>query len=210
MLMTVVYMSFFPLLLRAWESADHLSIDRSLRHGFRLMTVAGLPAAACGMLFAPNLAYMLMGESFREAGEQLIPWVIAAALLSAFKVFYADLHFILAGKVLGLVPQSVAMLIVSAAAQFAVIPHMGLKGAVAVMVIVQALGLVVSCVRVRREFPLPLDIRVLCLSALVCLVFAALAWPWRNVVGIGAGLVQACLLGVMFACAHAVTRRVSV
>jgi O-antigen/teichoic acid export membrane protein len=210
MLMTVVYMSFFPLLLRAWESADDLSIKSRFQQGFRLLTVVGLPAATCGMLFAPNLAYLLMGEPFRETGEQLVPWVIAAALLSAFKVFYADLHFILAGKVLGLVPQSVAMLSVSVAAQFAVIPSMGLKGAVTVMVIVQALGLVMSCVRVRREFPLPIDIRVLCFSALVCVVFAALFWPWRNMVGIGAGFAQTCLLGLMFACAHVVTRRVTV
>jgi len=210
MLMTVVYMSFFPLLLRAWESADAPSIESRFRQGFRLLTVVGLPAATCGMLFAPNLAYLLMGEPFRETGAQLIPWVIAAALIYAFKVFYADLHFILAGKVLSLVPQSIALLIVSVAAQFAVIPHVGLKGAVTVTVIVQALGLVISYVRVRREFPLPIDIRVLCLSVLVCFMFAALSWPWRNVVGIGAGFAQACLLGVMFACAKALTRRVSV
>lgn len=210
MLMTVVYMSFFPLLIQAWESADASSIESRLRGGFRLLTVVGLPASVCSMLFAPNLAHFLMGESFRETGAQLIPWVIAAALLSAFKLFYADLHFILAGRVVRLIPQSALMLIVSVTTQFVVIPHMGLQGAVAVMLFVQALGLVLSFIRVKRRFPLPIDFRVLCLTALVCLVCAAFGWPWRDVVGVGAGFAQACLLGLMCACAHFLTRRFAV
>lgn len=209
MLMTVVHMTFFPLLIRAWESANYLEIDSRFRMGFRLLVVIGVPSATCCIIFSSNLAYMLMGEQFREAAEPLIPWVVVASLLSAFKLFYADLYFILTGKVFSLIPLSVIMLILSVIGNFLAIPLLGLTGAVLVMVGIQVLGLSVSLSRVKHRFSLPIDWRVIGLTVSVCVTASIIAWPLRLQLGFIVGIIQGLLLVLMCGCSYWLARRFS-
>jgi O-antigen/teichoic acid export membrane protein len=199
MLMTVIHMSFYPLLLRAWESGDALAIDQHFRRGFRMMSAVGIPAATCCALFSSNAAHFLMGESFRVAAVGLIPWVTAASLLSAFRLFYADLYFILTGRVLSLIPQSALLLIVAACAQVFVAPRWGLTGVGVVMVLVQILGLAISWVRTRRHFALPIEWKSLAASVSICLLFGLISWPIRTGVGIIPAMGQFAVFSAMCA-----------
>lgn len=207
MMMIVVHMTFFPLLIKAWESGGPADINLRFRTGFRLLVIIGLPSATCCMLFSANLAHLLMGEQFRATAQPLVCWVVTASLLSAFKLYYADLYFILEGKVLSLIPLSAAMLVISVTTNVFVLPSLGLEGAAMVMAGIQAFGLTVSWVRARRRFPVPFDWRIIGMTVALCIAASLIASPLRMHVGLISGLLQALFWALICACAHWLTKR---
>jgi hypothetical protein len=58
------------------------------------------------------------------------------------------------------------------------------------MVLVQAVGLLISFSMARRIFPLPIDFKTMFGSAVLCLAIGALAWPFREITGYFAALCQ--------------------
>jgi O-antigen/teichoic acid export membrane protein len=190
MLMSVVYMSFYPALVRTWEASDQPRILKEFENGFRLLICIGLLSATFAAIFAPNLAYFMVGEQFRSEVQVLIPWVVMATLISCMKSFYTDTVFILKGKSAQLIPQTVFLLLLTIILQTAVVPEFGLSGAVLVMVLVQAVGLLISFGMARRVFPLPIDFKTVFGSGALCLAVGALAWPFREATGSFAALCQ--------------------
>jgi len=190
MLMSVVYMSFYPALVRTWEASDQPRILKEFENGFRLLICIGLLSATFAAIFAPNLAYFMVGEQFRSEVQVLIPWVVMATLISCMKSFYTDSVFILKGKSAQLIPQTVFLLLLTIILQTAVVPEFGLSGAVLVMVLVQAVGLLISFGMARRVFPLPIDFKTVFGSGALCLAAGALAWPFREATGSFAALCQ--------------------
>jgi O-antigen/teichoic acid export membrane protein len=190
MLMSVVYMSFYPALVRIWEASDQPRILKAFENGFRLLACIGLLSATFAAIFAPNLAYFMVGEQFRSEVQSLIPWVVAATLISCMKSFYTDTVFILKGKSAQLIPQTVFLLLLTIILQTVVVPEFGLSGAVLVMVLVQAVGLLISFSMARRIFPLPIDFKTMFGSAALCLAVGVFAWPFREVTGYFAALCQ--------------------
>jgi len=190
MLMSVVHMSFYPALVRTWEASNQMQILRAFENGFRLLVCIGLLSATFAAIFAPNLAYFLVGEGFRSEVQVLIPWIVAATLISCMKSFYTDTVFILKGKSAQLIPQTALLLLLTIILQTIVVPEFGLSGAVLVMVLVQSVGLLISFSMARRIFPLPIDFKTVFGSAAFCLAVVVLAWPFREVTGFFAALCQ--------------------
>jgi O-antigen/teichoic acid export membrane protein len=190
MLMSVVHMSFYPLLVREWESVDQHRILKAFEKGFRLLVLFGLISATFAAVFSSNLAFFMVGDQFRTEVQALIPWVVAATLISCLKAFYTDTVFILNGRATWLVPQTLLLLVVTFLLQSVVVPKFGLIGAAVVTVVVQSIGLCISFWLARRLFPLPIDLKIAAAMGLVCLSVIIISWPFRNSTGLTPALIQ--------------------
>jgi O-antigen/teichoic acid export membrane protein len=190
MLMSVVHMSFYPLLVREWESVDQHRILKVFEKGFRLLVLFGLISATFAAVFSSNLAFFMVGGQFRTEVQALIPWVVAATLISCLKAFYTDTVFILNGRAKWLVPQTLLLLVVTFLLQSVVVPKFGLSGAAVVTVVVQSIGLCISFWLARRLFPLPIDLKITAAMGLVCLSVIIISWPFRNATGLTPALFQ--------------------
>jgi O-antigen/teichoic acid export membrane protein len=180
LLMMVVNLASYPLVIRALETEGQEAARNRLREGGLLLLAIAVPAATGLVICAPNIAQVLLGPDFREAGAAVLPWIALAALVGGIRGYYFDLAFQLGRYTLGLVWIAAAAASINLALNLWWIPILGLMGAVYATVIANAIALGLSWRLGRRVFPLPRfpaeTVKVIIASA----IMASVLWPTRG------------------------------
>lgn len=182
-LMTVINLAGYPLVMRAFEREGEASARFQLQQNAVLLLAAGLPVLVGAVILAPNLAGVVLGPLFREAGAQLLPWIAVAAFLGGLMLYYSNLAFQLGRNTMG---QLIVMLVAACAnvcLNMLLIPHFGLLGAAWATITAYAFGFGLGWWLGRRVFPLP-GLPADAAKPLVAAALMALAlWPCRTWAG---------------------------
>ena len=142
--------------MAALEFGGRPALERTARDQISLMVLLTLPAAVGLALVAQPLADVLVGEDLRDGAAAITPWIALSGLMAGLTTYYFHMAFTL-GKATRLL---LAAMAVPAAANIilnlALIPIMGLMGAVAATAISYGLGLLASALIGRRVMALPI------------------------------------------------------
>jgi O-antigen/teichoic acid export membrane protein len=183
LLMMVVNLATYPLIVRSLETeGQEAASDRLQQSGVLLLAVA-VPAATGLTVCAPNIAGVVLGAPFREAGAAVVPWIALTAFLAGLKGFYFDLAFQLGRYTLGQVWITLVAAAVNLALNLWWIPVLGLMGAVYASVVAYTVALCLSWRLGRRAFAVPSfpaeAVKILVAAA----IMAFLLWPLRGYQG---------------------------
>jgi O-antigen/teichoic acid export membrane protein len=92
-LMTVVNMAAYPLAVKAFEEGGREAAYEQMSENGTLLLAIGLPSTAGLVMLSSEFGTLFLGEEFREAGIQLLPWIAGGALLSGIRAYHYDLAF---------------------------------------------------------------------------------------------------------------------
>jgi len=153
--MTMVNLAAYPIILRTLERDGIQKAREQLRKNAILLLGVGLPVMAGFVVLAQDIAELLLGQEFKAAGTELMPWLAIAAFMAGMRAYYFDLPFYL-GK------STRTQLVVMATAatlnvflNYRLIPDFGYMGAVYASVGAHFVALVLSALLGRRAFVLP-------------------------------------------------------
>lgn len=167
-----------PHLVRVLE---HDGLQRCLSelksYGATLLLVT-MPAAVGLGLTAEPMSYLL-GEPVREAGAQIIPWIVGAGVANGMISYYVQRAFMLGGKTILLPVAMIAPMALNLGLNIWLLPIYGIMGAVYATVISYAFGLIFAIWVARKYFPLPLPFKAFGKISLACaaMIAAVLALP---------------------------------
>jgi O-antigen/teichoic acid export membrane protein len=153
-------------------------------------------------VLAPNIAEVLIGESFRGAAVTVIPIITLGAFLSGIKAFYFDLSFHLGQSTIGQVWVSLIATLVNILLNLLFIPKFGLPGAAFATVLAYIVGLFLSIVWGRKIFPLPVPTKTLFKIVVATAGMAVALVPLRSHMGGGAlafQILAGCVIFVILA-----------
>jgi O-antigen/teichoic acid export membrane protein len=196
MLMLVINLAAYPLVIRALEERGLDAAKRQLEQYAGLLFAIALPAVAGLSILAPNIALVVLGEQYREAGGVLIPWISWAAMLFGMKIYYFDLSFQLGKNTWGQTSIAAVAAFVNIGFNFMLIPSLGGMGAAYSTIIAYAVACGLSWLVGRRVFNMPLPtrmgVKIMAATAfmIICLI------PIRNVTGLW-GLLGQVTLGAL-------------
>lgn len=185
-LMMIVNLAAYPIVVRALEKEGKDVARRLLERQGRILLAVALPASAGFMLLAGNIATVMLGQEFRAAATDILPWIAAAALLGGLKSYYFDLAFQLGHHTKGQVGVVMVAGVVNIVLNLLLIPKHGLHGAAWATLVAYAVGLILSIQQGRRHFHMtcvPHDTWRIMLAT--GLMIAAL-WPLRDSLGFAA------------------------
>lgn len=144
-----------PLLVRTLETSGRAECIEQLKHYGATLLLVTMPAAV-GLGLVAQPASVLLGEPVRDAGAQIIPWIVGAGVVNGMISYYVQRAFMLGGKTKMLPITMVAPMVLNLGLNIYLLPKYGLMGAVYATLISYAFGLVLSVIVARRYFPLPL------------------------------------------------------
>ena len=162
-----------PLMMAAYEARGPQAAADEGRGLVRTLLLFGMPAAAGLALVADPLSRAMIGEDLREAARPIIPWIACAGLLNGLLIHYASEAFQLARRtalraMLMIVPAALNILL-----NLALLPMLGLMGAVYATVISYGAGVVLLGLVGHRLVPLAWPVGDAGRIALACLAM----WP---------------------------------
>lgn len=180
LLMMVVNLAAYPLVVRSLETEGQEAARDQLRQSGLLLLAVAVPAATGLAVCAPNIAGVVLGADFRDAGAAVVPWIALAALAAGIKAYYFDLGFLLGRYTLGLVWVALAAAGINLALNLWWIPALGLMGAVYATVVAYLVALGLSWRLGRRAFPVPPFPAESVKIILAAAIMASLLWPTRG------------------------------
>ncbi len=155
MLMSIVNLAAYPMVMRALDSEGVAAARCQLDKMLLLLVATALPVAVGMVLCRGNVAYVLLGEPYRDSATMLIPFISLASFLLGIKVFYLNLSFQLSKKTY-LEPRIMLWAaLVNLLLNLWWIPLYGLAGAASATVVAYFLGACLSWRLGRRVFQLP-------------------------------------------------------
>lgn len=165
-----------PLMMAAYERGGPAAAGEEARGLFNVLLLVAAPAAAGLALVAQPLAEAMIGEALREQAARIIPWIAFAGLANGLIIHYASEAFVLARRtglnaLLMLVPAGLNI-----ALNLALLPTIGLMGAVYATLISYAAGLALLAFAGRRLVPLPFPPMQIAKIALACGAMAPAVW----------------------------------
>lgn len=128
-LLVAVNLAAYPLAIQAMEKHGEVAAqDQIRRNGELLFALAGSVVVTL-FVFAKPIAAILVGDSFSEATQQLLPIVALAAAIAGLKAYHLDVAFHLSKNPQGLVISMFAGAIINVTLNIIWIPIMGFVGA---------------------------------------------------------------------------------
>lgn len=207
-LMMMVNLAAYPIVVNALENGGAQAARTQLRKNIFMLLGVGLPMTCLFILLAAPIASVFLGEGFREAAVEIMPWVALGALLSGARAYYFDLAFYLGRRTGAQVVIMVVAALVNVVLNFLLIPRYGLTGAAYASVVAHGAGLLLSMLIGRRIFSLPLpfaDFIKLGIAVALMSIYIYLLPPAAGLSGVvwvaaSAGLVYAACLLASNAC----------
>jgi len=157
MLMMIINLAAYPLVVAALEQSGAEAARIQLVRNLWLLLAAGVPATLGMALFAPQIASVVLGKSFREAGLTVIPWIAAATLLAGVRSYYFDLAFQLGKQTTGQLWVVGSSAVVNFVFNVVLIPRAGILGAAWATIAAYAVALLLSVLLGRRVFTVPMS-----------------------------------------------------
>lgn len=173
-----------PLVLRALEDGAQDVARRHLKRNVDMLLWIALPAAVGFAMLHREIANLLLGQDYRAAASELIPYVALSALLTGLRTYYFDQATQLARNTKLQIWVSAVTCVASLALMFTLIPILQLQGAAIAAVGAQIIALIASILIGSRVFPMPFPIgRIMRSVAAVSGMAAAIAliqWCWSG------------------------------
>ena len=160
-----------PMLVRTLETAGEAECIEQLKHYGATLLLVTMPAAV-GLGLVAQPASIMLGEPVREAGAQIIPWIVGAGVVNGMISYYIQRAFMLGGKTKMLPITMIAPMVLNLGLNILLLPKFGLMGAVYATVISYGFGLVLAFIVARRYFPLPVPIEAFLKTSFACAVMA--------------------------------------
>ena len=162
-----------PMLVRSLETEGLDKCLKSMKeYGATLLLVTMPAAVGLGLVAEP--ASVLLGEPVREAGAQIIPWIVGAGVVNGMISYYIQRAFMLGGKTHALPITMIAPMVLNIGLNIILLPKFGLMGAVYATIISYAIGLLLAFIVARRYFPLPLPWEAFLKCGFACLVMSGI------------------------------------
>jgi O-antigen/teichoic acid export membrane protein len=167
-----------PASVAALEHGGLDALKITARQQASLMIGLTLPAAVGLALVAHPLADVMIGPGLRDGAAQVTPWIAASAFLSGITVYYFHTAFTLARKTHLLMVAMAFPAVANLVLNLALVPRMGLAGALWATLVSYALGALASYGLGRSVLALPI--------------------PWSNLVkaSLATGAMAAAVLAV--------------
>ena len=154
-LMTMINLAAYPLILRTLESAGPAAARAQLRKNGILLLGIGMPVTTGIVVLAPEIGTVFLGDEFRAAGIELIPWFAIATLVASLRAYYFDLAFFLGKRTQTHMMMMGASAILNVALNFQLIPTYGLLGAAYSSIFVYVFAIVLSAIIGGKVFRMP-------------------------------------------------------
>jgi len=199
LLMLVVNLAAYPLLIQVHEAEGADAARRQIALNLAALLGVGLPATLFFLLFADNLAAVLLAPSFAGPAAAIMPPIALATLINALKAYYFDLVYQLGQRTI----IQLRVVLIAAGVNIVLnlwwIPPFGLEGAAYASLAGQLLALTLSWLWGRHIFALPALSRDAAKVVLATVLLVPLLWPLRELTGPLALLGQMAALGLLFA-----------
>jgi O-antigen/teichoic acid export membrane protein len=173
-------MAAAPLTIAALEHGSLENARTMARKAFGFMALLTFPAATGLALVAAPLAAVMTGPAFRDQAASIIPWIALAGLMNGVMTYYLHEAFTLSKRT-GMMAAVMAFpAVLNILLNMALLPRLGLQGAVIATVIAYFAGMVLSAIIGLRYFPLPLPWSAAAKTLGACAVMAAgvMVVPW--------------------------------
>ena len=168
-----IAMAMTPLAVTAFENEGEVaSVDVMRGFGAALAWLA-LPGAVGLMLVAEPLGGFVLGEGIREGAVGVMPWIAGAAVLNGSLTYYVQRAFMLSGRTGDFAWILIGPVIMNIGLNIALVPSLGLFGAVLATILSYAMGVVLAVIVARKHYPLPLPFRAVGEVLLCCMAMAA-------------------------------------
>ncbi|MEM7619010.1 MAG: polysaccharide biosynthesis C-terminal domain-containing protein [Pseudomonadota bacterium] len=129
MIFNAVNLGGFAKLIAIYNSDGSEKALQFLQKKLSFVLALALPAAVGITLFAQTITQLLLGEAYREQGQEILSWIAIAAVLAGLKHFIFDQIFHLTEKTwlqsVTLIPAVVCNIVMN----FILIPELGPQGA---------------------------------------------------------------------------------
>ena len=155
LLLSIINTAAFPLAVRAHESGSTEKAREQLRHNGELILAAALGGGAALAVLTPAMIGVFIGESYRDAGLTLFPWIALAAALSGIKAFHFDIGFHLGKQSRWLVAITALAAMANILLNLLLIPAFGILGAAWATVLAYGFGMLISALVGHRLFAMP-------------------------------------------------------
>ena len=172
-----IAMAMTPLAVSAFEDEGEAASVEVMRGFGAALAWLALPGAVGLMLVSEPLGGFVLGEGIREGAVGVMPWIAGAAVLNGSLTYYVQRAFMLSGRTGDFAWILIGPVVMNIGLNIALVPTMGLFGAVLATILSYAMGVVLAVVVARRHYPLPLPIRevgevLLCCTAMAAAVIA--------------------------------------
>jgi len=174
------FLAYSPAVFRHFDKKDQHRLKESMTAQIRLMLGVAVPLGVAMAMAAPLVARLFLGEDFRDGAIQLMPWLVAAALIQGTSTYYLSYGYTLTHRVAmnALVVSACALL--NLALNALLIPPMGALGAAIATLMTVTVLFCASILLTRRWIELPWHRADLIRIAGVCAIAApALLWAGR-------------------------------
>lgn len=195
-LLMVIYLSGYPLTIRALEQHGREAARKQLDHYAKLLLTVGVPSTAGMAILAPGIAQLALGENFREYAIQLIPLIALASLIASLKTYYLDLAFQLGKQTVALLRILLIAAAINIVLNLLLIPQHGVFGAAWATLASHGLALLLSLVDGKKHFDMPLPLKDGGKILIATIAMSAAIWPMRDLISV-IGVLSAVVLGVV-------------
>ncbi len=179
----------YPLVVRAFERDGRKAAQRQALQNIELMMAAALPALGGFIIASGHIAAVLLGPAYASGAATLMPLSGVAVFLYGLRSYYFSHAAHLANNTWALLAASVPAAAINLSLNAALLPTIGLMGAVWARLIAYAVALAISIWQAHRLFPLPFPGREaaksLMATVVMCLVLYGLDLP-KNFFGLSA------------------------
>ena len=163
-----------PALISALERGGQAALTEAAREQAGFMTLLTLPAAVGLALVARPLADLMIGEGLRAGASHVTPWIAASGWLSGVTTYYLLQAFTLARRTPLLIVSMSAPALANVILNLALIPRLGLDGALWATTLSYGLGAVAAWALGRRACALPIPWDVLAKAGSACVAMAVI------------------------------------
>lgn len=160
-----------PMLVRTLETEGMQACLAEMKHYGATLLLVTMPAAV-GLGLVAEPASILLGEPVREAGAQIIPWIVGAGVVNGMISYYIQRAFMLSGRTKMLPITMILPMVINIGLNIYLLPKFGLMGAVYATLISYAIGFVLALIVARRYFALPVPWEAFLKCGFACLLMA--------------------------------------
>lgn len=155
-LMMVVNLAAYPLAVSALEEEGREAAYEQMSENGTLLLAIGLPSTVGLVMLSPEFGTLFLGQEFREAGIELLPWIAGGALLSGIRAYHYDLAFQLGNRTLNQVWVLGGAAVANLGLNLWLIPIFGVMGAAYATIASYAIALVLSIGVGRKVLRVPI------------------------------------------------------
>lgn len=155
-LFAAISLAAYPLAVRAFEREGPAGASAQLRRNGELLLLVIVPVVALLMCLNRQIAEVMVGEAFRAAARDVMPFIALASLLAGFQLHFFDHAFFLTRRTEMFVWTIGPAALVSVAANLVLLPRIGLMGAAWSALLGYGVAVTTSALAGRRLLRVPL------------------------------------------------------